>query len=204
MLDILLNPNVGYFLLVSGLVLAVLALFAPGTGVLEVGALFALLLSGYTLANLPVNIWAVIVLLLGVFPFALALRRTQGRWSLIFLLIALAALIVGSIFVFRTPEGRPAVNPILAVVGSGGSAALLWLMARKSLEASVRSRSHDPDRLVGQVGIARTDIRGEGTVYIGAEEWSATSSTYIKAGEGVRVLRRKGLILEVERDRMEA
>ena len=37
-MEFLLDPNVAYLLLVVGTVLAIMALFAPGTGVLEVGA----------------------------------------------------------------------------------------------------------------------------------------------------------------------
>ena len=36
-MDFLQNPNVAYLLLAGGLVFAVLALAAPGTGVLEIG-----------------------------------------------------------------------------------------------------------------------------------------------------------------------
>lgn len=196
--NILLDPNVGYLLLVGGFVLAILALFAPGTGVLEIGAVFALLLAGYTLANLPVNGWAIVLMIVAVFPLVLAVRRWRGRTGLILLLVAIAALILGSVFVYRTASGGPAVNPILAVIVSGGSGWLLWFMARKSLDAFAMIPSHSLDRLVGMRGTVRSDIRPEGTVYVGGEEWSATSDVVIRAGEDVRVKARQGLVLIVE------
>ena len=207
MLEILLDPNVGYLLLVGGFVLAFLALFAPGTGFLEVGALFALLLAGYTLVNLPINGWAVILLLASIVPFVLALRRrkkgTRDRSDLWLLLAAIAALILGSIFVFRTPTGGPAVNPILAFFVSGGIGLLLWFMARKTLEAAGRSLSHNQDRVIGQTGTARTDLRPEGSVYVGGEEWSAVSKSYVPSGASVRIVSRQGLVLEVEQIKKE-
>ncbi len=206
MLEILLDPNVGYVLLVGGFVFAILALFTPGTGVLEIGALFALLLAGYALVNQPINGWAMVVLLVSIVPFVLALRRSRARagqapgarTDLIFLLAAIAMLILGSIFAFRTASGGPAVNPILAVVVSGGSGVLLWFMARKSLDAAMRPLSHDQDRVIGMIGTARTDLRPEGSVYVGGEEWSAVSQAYIPGGAAVRVIARRGLVLEVE------
>ncbi len=45
-MEILIDPNVAYLLLVVGIVLVIMALFAPGTGVLEIGALFVLFLAG--------------------------------------------------------------------------------------------------------------------------------------------------------------
>ena len=64
-MEILINPNISYVLLILGFVIAVLALFAPGTGFLEFSALVALGLAGYGIANLPINAWAFIFIALG-------------------------------------------------------------------------------------------------------------------------------------------
>jgi len=196
-MDILLDPNLAYFFLVGGFLLAILALFAPGTGFIEIGAFFALTLAGYAIANpkLPINPWALILLLVGVFPFILALRKSR-KW--IFLAVALLALIVGSVFLFKNPEGGPAVDPILATIVSLTAGGLIWLMINKGLEAISREPTHTLENIVGAIGTARTDIYKEGTVYIGAEEWSACSEEKIKAGEKVKVIRREGLLLIVE------
>lgn len=199
MLEILLDPNVGYLLLVGGFLLAILALFAPGTGLLEIGALFALLLATYALVNLPVNAWAVVVMILGIVPLFLALRRKQGSRGWLLVLAGIALLIIGSIFVFRAPDGGPAVNPLLAVVASGGAGLLLWFIARKSMEAARRTPAHNLDHLVGMTGTVKIDLRPEGSVYVNGEEWSATSKSYIAAGTQVRVIARHGLDLEVEK-----
>ena len=199
MLEILLDPNVGYLLLVGGFLLAVLALFAPGTGLLEIGALFALLLAPYALVTLPVNAWAVVVMILGIVPLFLALRRKQGSQGWLLVLAGIALLIIGSIFVFRAPDGGPAVNPLLAVLASGGAGLLLWFIARKSMEAARRTPAHNLDHLVGMTGTVKTDLRPEGSVYVNGEEWSATSKSYIAAGTQVRVIARHGLDLEVEK-----
>ncbi len=196
--EFLLDPNIGFVLLIGGVVLAILALFMPGTGLLEIGALFALVLAGYTLINLPLNAWAIVLFAIGIVFFVLALVWRGSRRGLITLLISLILLVVGSIFAFRSPQGGSAVNPVLAVLVTGGSAGLLWFMARKSIDAAIQRPTHDYDRLVGMVGEARTDIRGQGAVYVGGEEWTATCSVYVPAGAPVRVLRRNGLVLEVE------
>ena len=44
---IFLNPNVAYLFLVAGFSLALMAVLTPGTGLLEIGALFVLLLAGW-------------------------------------------------------------------------------------------------------------------------------------------------------------
>lgn len=191
----LLNPNVAYLMLVAGFLLAVLALFSPGTGILEIGALFLLVLAGYSIATQPINWWALAVLVLGVFPFLLALRRS-GRWW--YLLISIAALVIGSVFLIRPQNGVMALNPWLAAITSAASTGLLWLIGRRGIEA-LRIPKATQDDVIGQFGESRTDVHMEGTVYVGGEEWSARSSQFIPAGCRVKVLRREGLSVIVEK-----
>lgn len=193
-MNFLLDPNVAYLILVIGIFLAILALVSPGTGLLELGALFAIVLSGYAVYNLPVNWWALGVLVLGVFPFLLAVRKS-GHWA--YLLVSLVALAVGSIFLFRTDSGGPAVSPALATVTVIITTSLLWVLTRKGLEA-IHLKPEHQKKLEGQVGEAKTDIFHEGAVYAGGESWSATSQKLIRAGTRVRVIHKDGFVLEVE------
>lgn len=195
-MDILLNPNVAYLMLVAGFVLAILALFAPGTGLLEIAALFTLLLAGYGVAQLPVNLWALVVLGLGVFPFLLALRKSG---QLVFLAISILALVVGSSFLFRGEGWLPAVDPLLALFVSVVTAVSFWWIGRKAIEAEQAKPSHDLGQLIGKVGEARTDILLEGSVQLAGELWAARSEKLIPDGSAVRVVGREGLILDVEK-----
>ncbi|MBA4400017.1 MAG: hypothetical protein D9V45_13505 [Chloroflexi bacterium] len=195
-MNLLMDPNVAYVLLVLGIVLGVLALFAPGTGFLEIGALFALVLAGISAVNMDINPWALIVLALGIVPFILALRKWRS-WA--FLGIAIVALVVGSVFLFRNATGGPAVNIWLAIFVSLLAAGTLWIIGRKGLEAIARHPDFDLGQLKGAIGEAQTNIFREGSVHIGGEDWSAWSQELIPAGSKVRVLKRQGLVLEVER-----
>lgn len=193
-MNFLMDPNVAYLMLVGGFLLAILALFSPGTGLLELGALVMLALAGYGAANLPINTWALVVLVVGVIPFVLAVRRSR-QWF--WLIISLAALLIGSIFLFSTADGAPAVNPWLAGLVSVLVVPFIWLVGRKSVEALSRPAKSLAE-LVGAIGEARTDVFSKGSVYVNGEDWSARSMVLIPAGSKVRVLRRDGLVLEVE------
>jgi membrane-bound serine protease (ClpP class) len=193
--DILLNPNVAYLLLVAGFTFATLSLLSPGTGLLEIGALFSILLAGWGIYNLPVNWWALGLLLLGVFPFLLAVRRS-GR--LIYLGISILALVAGSAFLFRGEGWRPAVEPVLALVVSALVSGFFWVVVRKALEAERVRPSHDLGALVGLPGEAKSEIHAEGTVQVAGELWTARSEQVIPDGARVRVTGREGFILDVE------
>jgi membrane-bound ClpP family serine protease len=194
-MNLLFDPNVAYLLLVTGLIVAILALFAPGTGVLEIGALFMLFLAGYGIINQQVNPWALAVLILGVFPFLLALRKSR---QYVFLGLSILALVVGSVFLVRAPAGGSAVNPVLAILVSVLATVFLWFVGRRGIEAIQRPVTHNLDRLIGMVGQAHTNLNPDGSVYVGSEEWSAHCDTFVSSGSRVRVLRRDGLILTVE------
>ena len=195
-MEILLNPNVAYLILVIGVILTIMALFAPGTGVLEIGALFVLLLAAWEISQQPINLWALLLLILGVIPFILAVRKSH---KLIYLVIALIAFVVGSIYLFQGDYWwQPGVNPVLAIVTSVMACGFLWIAVTKVLESDRMRPRHKLANLAGEVGEARTDIHSEGTVQIESELWSARSSVLIPEGSKVRVVRREGFILEVE------
>jgi membrane-bound serine protease (ClpP class) len=194
-MELLFDPNVAYVLLVGGLLLAVLALLSPGTGLLEIGAMFMLVLAGFIIVNFSINWWALGVLVLGTFPFLLALRKSR---RILFLVIALAALLVGSIFLIADRvTGAPVVNPWLAGVLSLLVTVFVWVASRRMLEA-LGLPKQSVNQVIGTTGEARTDILSEGTVYVGGEEWTARSESFIQAGRTVRVTAREGLVLVVE------
>ncbi|NTV36741.1 MAG: hypothetical protein HGA53_07295, partial [Anaerolineaceae bacterium] len=178
-MNFLLDPNVAYVLLVIGFIMAILALFSPGTGLIELGALFAIALAGYGMYSLPINWWALVILVLGVFPFLLALRRSR---RMVFLVLSIVALIIGSIFLFRNPEGGPAINPFIAILTSTLAAGFMWFVARKGLDALGLHALNNREGLVGEIGEARTDVHQEGSVYAGGEEWSARSVEPVALG----------------------
>lgn len=194
-MNFLLDPNISYLILVAGFVLAILALFAPGTGLLEVGAVVAIVFAGYSVANIPFNWWALIILLIGVFPILIALKRSR---NLVFLVISIVALIIGSVFMFRLESGAPAVNPVLATIVSVLVAGLLWIIATRGMDALQLKPYNRTGKVVNQVGTTRSDVYHTGTVYIQNEEWSARSQNPIPAGAKVKVVRKDGFTLEVE------
>lgn len=193
----LIDPNAAYVLLVFGFLAAVLALFAPGTGIIELIALAILGLAGYAIANLELNWWAPLIMLSGIIPFVLSLRRfPRARAALI--AIACLTFVTGSAFLFRGQGWRPAVHPVLILLLTPVAIGLTWLITSKSIQAVEARPIFDPDQLVGMQGLASTDIRGQGSVYVNGENWSARCSRFIPAGSRVRVLKRTGLILDVE------
>jgi|WetSurSiteA1Bulk_404760.scaffolds.fasta_scaffold20330_3 membrane-bound serine protease (ClpP class) len=194
-MDFLIDPNIAYLALVIGFALAIMAMTAPGTGILEVLAFALLIFAGFEIANQPFNLWALILLVVGVVPFIYAVRKS-GKWY--YLLAATLAFIIGSVFLFSSDVWwQPVVNPILATIVSILIVGFFWIVVRKGMEALRRQPSNTKD-LTKLTGVARTEIHHEGSVYVGGEEWSAHSKKPIAANTQVKVISKQGFILEVE------
>ncbi|HEY9528009.1 MAG TPA: NfeD family protein [Anaerolineales bacterium] len=195
-MDFLLDPNVAYLILLGGVLLAMMSLASPGTGLFEIGAFFCIALAGYAIYNLSFNWWALLLLGGSIVPFVYAIQKPKRE---LYLALSILLLIVGSVFMFPRTADQGIVNPIVAILASGLVAGFLWIAVRKSVEATSAKPTHDLAALLGQIGEARTTINDEGSVLVAGELWSARSENPIPAGSSIRVLRREGFILIVEK-----
>jgi membrane-bound serine protease (ClpP class) len=196
-MEFLLDPNVAYLLLVGGVLLGLLAIISPGTGLLEVGAGFCLLLAAYAIYNIDlIRWWALLILAASFAPLYFAWRNIL---RLPMLGLSILLVIAGSVFLFPGEDNALiGVNPILAGVVSLLIGGLIWLAFTKVVDAHRTRRAHDLGVLIGQVGEARTEIHSEGSVQVAGELWSARSDKPIAAGRSVRIVRREGFTLIVE------
>src|ERR1051326_4285892 len=197
MMEFLLEPNVAYLILLAGVLLTFLAIVTPGTGMLEVGALFCIALAGYAIYNLSFNGWALLVLVLSLVPFGYAIQKPKRE---LYLGLAILLLVVGSMFMFPTKTGLFAVNPLVAILASIMVAGFLWFAVRKSIQAADVTPTHNLDRVMGKVGEARTTVHEGGSVFVGGEMWSARSNNLIPAHSRIRVIGRDGIVVVVEQE----
>jgi len=196
-MDFLLNPNIAYLFLLGGVLLAMLALATPGTGFFEVGAFFCMALAGYAIYNITFNWWAFILITLSVVPFIYSIQRPKRE---LYLGVSILLLVIGSIFFFTTETGGPAVNLFVAISASVLVSGFLWIAVGKAIQAAHARPVHDLDVLVGQIGEAKTKVHEDGSVQVGGELWSARSEKVIKAGSSIRVIRRDGFTMFVEKN----
>ena len=177
------------------MLLASLALVNPGTGILELLALVGLILAGVEIYFNEINPWALVLLIFGVFPFMLAVRKSH---RMRYLVVAIASFVIGSTFLFKGEGMKPAVDPFLALIVSVLAGGFMWIVVSKSVEASQEPLAQDLSRLIGDFGEAKTDVYKDGSVQVDGELWSARSHELIAMGSQIRVVSRDGFMLEVE------
>ncbi len=195
-MDFLLEPNIAYLILLVGILLTLMAIVTPGTGLFEVGALFCLALAGYAIYNLSFNWWAIILLVVSIVPFTYSIQKSKRE---LYLGISILLLVAGSVFLFAVDGWKPAVNPLVALVASGLITAFLWIAVRKTVQAAEVRPAHDLEVLIDSIGEAKSKVHDDGSVYVAGEMWSARSGKPISKGSAIRVVRREGFILVVEK-----
>ena len=107
-------------------------------------------------------------------------------------------MIAGSIFLFWSPEGGIAVNPILATVVSTLTLGYYWIAIRSIMASQAQRPTIDATQLLGKRAEVRTAIDPMGSVYVDGELWTARSEVPIDAGSMVTVRDVDGLVLRVE------
>lgn len=197
-MEILLIPDVAYLVLIVSFVLIMLATITPGTGILEILAVFILVFAAYSVYQLPLNLWALFLILIGAVLFGLSIWRTKRHFTLA---ASLILFVIGSAYLFRGQNWwQPAVDPLLATFVSSLVLGFFWIAGRKAIEASQIVPRHELTELIGAIGEAKTDIFKEGTVQLESELWSAYSQYPIPQGSRVRVINRDGFLLEVVKE----
>src|SRR5438270_1473154 len=195
LLSWIMDPNVAFILFALG----GLALWAefnhPGAVIPGVVGLISILLAVFALNLLPTRFAAFALLLAAFALFALeakyATHGVLGIGGIICMVFGALFLVDGPI-----PEMRVRLGTALAVsIPIGAIAIFLMTIVLRARRAKVTTGQ---EGMVGEVGVARTELEPEGTVFVHGELWNATALVPIAAGSRVRIARVDGLRVIVE------
>ncbi|MGQ9664283.1 MAG: NfeD family protein [bacterium] len=196
LLLILTNPNIAYILLLLGIYGLFFELQNPGMIFPGVVGGICLILGFYALHLLPVNYAGLALILLSAIFFILEIYvASHGLLSV----GGVVSLIIGSLILFESdlPFLRVSWEVIMVVVIIivGFVGVLLFL----GIKAQFRKPAAGRESLIGEQGVARTQINKEGgTVFVHGEFWNAVSDKPIKKGARVKVISAQGMVLKVE------
>lgn len=189
------NPNLAYILLMLGLLGLYFEFSNPGAilpGVL--GGIF-LLLAIFSFQILPINYVGLLLILLAIGLFILEVKiQSYG----ILTVGGITAMIIGSIMLIDTPipEFRPSLKVIIPVA-LALSLIFIFLIVI-AIRAHMKRVYTGKEGLVGEIGVAKSDLKPEGKVFVHGEIWDAEAAENIPKGAKVKVLEVKdNLMLRV-------
>uniref|UniRef100_A0A7C6EJK2 Nodulation protein NfeD n=1 Tax=candidate division WOR-3 bacterium TaxID=2052148 RepID=A0A7C6EJK2_UNCW3 len=196
LLLILTNPNIAYILLLLGIYGLFFELQNPGMIFPGVVGGICLILGFYALHLLPVNYAGVALIILSAIFFILEIYVTShGLLSV----GGVISLVIGSLILFGSDQPFLRVSWEVIMVVVIIIVIFVGLLIFLGIKAQFRKPSAGKEGLVGERGIARTDIDDKGgTAFVHGEWWNAVSEKPIKRGAKIRVIDSEGMILKVE------
>jgi membrane-bound serine protease (ClpP class) len=190
------SPSVVFLLLIVGLSLMVFEFFTMGIGL--AGATGAAAVAGalYGGSHLPVTWWALGLLVLSTFGFAIDVQAGhQGFWTG----VGVVGLLAGALRLFG---GSSALDVPLWLVALIFVGQIIFMLG--GMTVAVRNRFSIPtvgrDSMVGELGEARTELNPDGVVTVRGAPWRARThrGRPVSPGGAVRVVAVDRLVLEVE------
>jgi len=193
-LNALIDPTIAALLIIVAGYGIITELSNPGLILPGVVGGIAAVLAIVSLANLPVNIAGILLMLLALILFiADLIAPTHGFLSA----GGVIALVLGMAFLINTGPVGLGVNPVVSVVTAAATLAFFVFFIQRVLAARRQPAFSGAESLVGAVGEAREQLAPEGLVFVRGALWKATATTAIPAGTAVRVIGRQGLQLQV-------
>lgn len=178
------NPNLAYILLMLGLLGLYFEFSNPGAILPGVLGGLCLLVAIFSFQILPINYVGLILILLSIGLFILELKvQSYGILSV----GGVLAMVIGSIMLIDAPipELRPSLKFIIPVA-IGLSLIFLFLIIL-AVRVHMRKAQTGKEGLIGEIGVARTELNPEGKVFVHGELWDAEAQQDIPQGSKVKV-----------------
>lgn len=194
LLSALAHPELAYLLLTLGGVGLFFEITHPGTLMPGVFGAMALLLAFFGLSLLAVNYVGAALILLGIGLFVAELKA-GGHGVLA--LSGAVSLIIGSLLLFSSPEPELRVSLEWITVVTLLTLAAVCMLLAAAWRARRRPVRTGAEGLLHERGVARSELRPQGKVFVHGELWDATAEQPVAAGEAVEVIEVRDMTLAV-------
>jgi len=193
-LDVLMNPNIAFLILIIGALSLYIEFNHPGAVVPGTVGVVFILLALFALNLLPTR-FAALVLILGAF----ALFAAEAKFAThgVLTVGGIALITIGGLLLVDSPIPEMRVHLLTALAVSiplGVITAFLMTIAVRARRNKIVTGAQG---LVGETGVVQTALSPQGKVFVHGELWDAVASTSLPAGQMVVVRKVDGLILEV-------
>jgi membrane-bound serine protease (ClpP class) len=199
LLQLLVNPNVAYLLILAGVIGIAIELFSPGLILPGALGVVSFVLGLYGSAQLPVTAAGVALLVLGI---GLIVAEAHLATSGILGIVGVISLAASGLLLFEDDGEGFGISPPLVIGVALTLGGLLVVATKKVVEARRRPVLTGSEELTGQVGDVRVALDPVGQVFVAGALWRARATRRdregpIRAGDRVRVESVEGLTLRV-------
>jgi membrane-bound serine protease (ClpP class) len=198
-LNTLINPNLAYIFMLMAFLGLFIEFTHPGVIFPGIVGVISLVLAFYGFAVLPVNFAGFLLIALAIILF-IAEALTPATFGLMTLAGAVSMLIGSLMLVDSTFLGiRISLNIILPFILA--IAAIVIFLVMNVVKTHNKKVLSGASTLIEEIGVAQTDLKYEGQVFVAGEIWTAFApqGETIKKGEKIKVLGVDGIKLRVSK-----
>jgi membrane-bound serine protease (ClpP class) len=198
-LQIIVNPNVAFLLILAGVIGLAIEIFSPGLILPGATGLLSLIVGLFASAQLPVTAAGVVLLVLGV---GLLIAETQLPTGGIVGVLGVVSLAISGLLLFDTGSDEFEVSaPLVIAVAVVFGLTIIWV-GRKVMAAQSEGVRSGFEQLVGMRGDVRAAINPVGQAFVDGALWRAEAAEgmedeAIPSGARVHVEAVEGLTLRV-------
>jgi membrane-bound serine protease (ClpP class) len=199
-LEVLVNPNVAYLLILVGIFGLIVEAFSPGLIAPGTIGLISLLLGLYGSFQLPVSVAGVLLLVAGILMLiGEAYLPTHGILGA----SGIAAIIASGLLLYDTNTSAFEISPWVVVIVGLVLGGLLALVVHKAVQARRAPKKTGWEEMVGAVGEVREPLDPVGQIFVQGALWRAEvtgangDGRVLDRGVRVRVESVEGLTLHV-------
>ncbi|MCL1048863.1 nodulation protein NfeD [Shewanella abyssi] len=188
------NPNIAYILMIIGIYGLLLEFYSPGIGIAGITGAISLIIALYAFQMLPLSYAGLALLILGI---VLLITESMLPSFGIFGVGGVAAFVVGSIFLFDTPQPQFQVSPVL--IASIAFVSILFFVFALGYILRMRNNAvvSGQEAIIGADATVIDDFDGQGFVFLNGERWNAISPQKLTKGQTVTIIEINGLSLLV-------
>jgi len=194
-LDDLMDPNVAFLILAIGALALYVEFNHPGAIVPGTVGVVFILVAAFALNLLPTR-FAALGLILGAFALFAAEAKFASHGVLT--VGGIALLTLGGLLLVDAPIPEMRVHLVTALAISIPLGIITAFLMTIALRARRNKVVTGEQGLVGETGVAQTNLSPQGKVFVHGELWDAIASSSLPVGQLVIVRGVEGLILQVE------
>jgi membrane-bound serine protease (ClpP class) len=193
-LEVIANPTIAYILLTLGMWGLFFELSNPGAIFPGIVGGICLILAFFGLQTLPINYAGLLLMVLALIFFILEVKVVSyGALTI----GGIASMILGSLLLFDSPLPYMRASLVVIVMIAAATALFFLIALGFAVRAHKRKVTTGDKGIMGETGVARTDLDPEGDVFVQGEIWKAEADQPVDKGEKVVVVGVEGLTLKV-------
>jgi membrane-bound serine protease (ClpP class) len=190
------DPNVAYILMMIGIYGILFEIYSPGAIFPGVVGGISIILALYSFQTLPISYAGLALILLGVIFFILELKVVSyGALGI----AGVISLVIGSIMLIDLPSSALSISYTTIIIVAILTGLFFFGVLSYAIKAQLSKVKTGREGLVGEEGVAQTDVFHGGKVFVHGEIWNAESGEPIYEGEKVIVTAVEGLVVRVKK-----